>query len=232
MVLLRVRHPHPLQPVPRALEGRGASVLRCSPRSHQDPDLREGGRWEEGQVKPDTGAAGAHPNAVLGSSSRGHRRPAGPCPVRVRGDTPPCPLPGGPGHNPRPAPQRPRPLQSCPGHPPKPCLLSAYAAQRERRWNETVDKKLEVLLGKRWEPQEPLGQMDASLFLPHVLREGGNPLSPPPLPSIPIAVSRVLPLCLQQHRLPVHPSRPIRRNREEKWIHIFVRLNARHQLPD
>ena len=102
-----------------------------------------------------------------------------------------------------------------------PCLLSAYASQRERRWNETVDKKLEVLLGKRWEPQEPLGQMDASLFLPHVLREGGNPLSPPPLPSVPIAVSRVLPPCLQQHHLPVHPSRPIRRNREEKWIHFL-----------
>ena len=134
MGLLHVHHPRPLQPVPRALGG-GASVLRRSPRSHQDPDLREGGRWEEGQVKPNTGAAGAHPIAVLGSSSRGHRRPAGPCPIRVRGDTPPCPLPGGPGHNPRPAPQRPRPLQSCPGHPPKPlppqCLRCSKGTKTE-----------------------------------------------------------------------------------------------------
>lgn len=133
MVLLRVRHPRPPQSAPRALEGRGASVLQRSPRSHQDPDLREGGLWEEGQVKPDTGAAGAHPNAALGSSSRGHRRPVGPYPVHVHGDTPLCPLPGGPGHNPRPAPQRPRPLQSCPGHPPKPLPPQCLRCSKETK---------------------------------------------------------------------------------------------------
>lgn len=222
MGLMRVCHPRPLQPVPRALGG-GRPLCYDVPHGHTRTQIC--GRGDVGRK----GRSSLTPGPQVPIPSRRW----GPAPGDTEGQrglalsmsvvihfrvlcleglviTPALPRKG---HG---------PSKTALGTRQSPCLLSAYAAQRERRRNETVGRKLEVLLGNElWEPQEPLGQMDASLFLPHVLREGGNPLSPPPLPSVPIAASRVLPLCLQQHRLPVHPSRPIRRNREEKRIHFL-----------
>ena len=121
-----------------------------SSRSHQDPDLQEGDNGRMGKSSLSLGLQAPAPTQRWGPAP-GDTRPVGPLPVRVRGETPPCP---------HPTPQRPQPLQNFPGNPPKPlpprCLLCAKGIEDGMK---LLAGKLEVLLGnKLWEPQELLGQ--------------------------------------------------------------------------
>lgn len=131
MVLLRVCHPCPLQPVPRALEGRGASVLRRPPRSHQDPDLREGDVGRKGRSSLSLGLQVPTPTRHWGPApgdTEGQRGLTLSMSVVIHlrvlcldslAVTPALPCRG---HG---------PSKAALGTHPSPCVLSACAAQRE-----------------------------------------------------------------------------------------------------